>query len=193
MANAPQMSEDEEDQLVDALAAALDTMVDASCPDMAPLWFKATRAARRLLRSSIPRCEAPLPERLLAASKAMRSKYGALAAWRHAALWQGCLEELDAGDRETLVAIYFTACENRPPYAWSRSAARCPALPAGANPSWVKERAVCAAEDVLNQLKARAVEQDGSVRGELVQRLLKVATRDTLDDVLKITDHDPGA
>jgi hypothetical protein len=188
MSGAPTMSPAQESALVDALADALEQLLDRSCMEMVPLWFHATRRARELLPSMQPRSEFESSPHLLAASKSTISKYGALAAWRHAVLWQRSRDALDADDRAVIDAIYFTPCPNRPPFAWSQSAAACPALPPGANPSWVKERARDVAEVLLNALRAQAERCDGSVRGEVEQKLLGVATRSTLDEVLKITE-----
>ncbi len=57
----------------------------------------------------------------------MRSKYAALAAWRHAVLAERILEAVGPAAAAAVEAMYFTPVEaNEPPYSWSKASSRHP-------------------------------------------------------------------
>ena len=185
----PQSSYPDQLTLENELIDAFERLSDSTCADMAPLWLAATRSAREGLLEQATWTEPPT-DRYLRMAPASKSKYRALAAWRHAVMWREAhrLANLDQPDREVVDAIYFTPAPNSAPYSWSRSAADCPALPRGANPSWVKERA----SEVAGELLGALIQEHGRFHGlpnnwdQTAARILAVATRPTLDDVLKL-------
>lgn len=123
---------------------------------------------------------------LLGLAKASRSKYQTFAAWRFAVLWRRLADGLPARQREALDAVYFTRCEDRPPFAWSQSAARCPALPPGMGANLLKERAARAAGETLGAL-GRVREQ---AQQDVVREILAAGLKGSIYEVLKVEDHE---
>ncbi|MCB9742317.1 MAG: hypothetical protein H6741_25750 [Alphaproteobacteria bacterium] len=190
----PSLTPEQEEALIEALAQALEDMVDRSCPDMAPLWLAASRSARELLNAPIPELGFT-PSPALAAMKApSHSKYRALATFRHALLWRAALERVEDDDfRRAVEAIYLTPYpDNTPPYAWSRSAARAPGIAAFPSASMLKEWAKegCWQATLALRAEESALYADGSFHAELQAMLLGPAVGGSARDVLKLEDHD---
>ncbi len=180
------------DALVEALAVALEQMVDASCVTMAPLWLESTRRARAehgLAAPAAPSFEVdPSYLRMRAPS---RTRYRQLAAWRHAVVWRRVRERLDCDPDfvRAVDAVYFTPCANEPPYAWTQSASSMPSIAsfpsATTAKEWAKEGAWACARALY--VERRGVERAGW-GGLAVFDLLGPATRPSLTDVLKLEE-----
>ncbi|MED5371331.1 MAG: hypothetical protein VX899_09985 [Myxococcota bacterium] len=183
------LSEEEDQQLVSELAAALEQVVDQSCMEMSPLWLAATQRAR----AELARTEMAMPfepsRRYLALGRPSRSKYRSLAVFRHAVIWKQVLPKLsDSRQREALKVVYFTPFpDNVPPYAWSKAAAKAPGVKGFGGPRLLKALARSGAEEAVLTLceEMDALDQQ-QVLGELVFRLLKPAVTTTACDVLKL-------
>lgn len=167
--------------LSEALAKTLEELRERTCADMVPLWLAATAK----VRASLFPADAPpgwlASENYRCLSKAAQSKYRTLAVWRHAVLWKGLHEK-----RPALRAVYFTPYrENRPPYAYTRSARPI----AKQAPSDLKFDAAEQCAETLHKLR-EARDHLGDQSAPL-HELLCLATRPTLYDVLKLEKHDP--
>lgn len=194
--NAPSLTPEQRDDLVDALAAALELMIDQSCPDMGPLWVEATRAERAYLGDAAVHELGFTPSpRYLSLSKGARSRYRGLAAWRHATLWRGIeLRIQDLDFRAALRAVYFTPYpDNAPPYAWSSKASDAPDVGTFQSPTTLKEQAkegcwltLRLLSEEREELKAR-----GDWLSELCALLLRPSVRESNRDLLKLEDHPP--
>lgn len=183
----PRLTEEQANDLVESLAEALESLVDRTCLDMAPLWLEATLQARLPLGSHGWDTFHP-SDRYLRLGKGGRSKYRGLAAWRHAVLWRGCLERLTDW-RSALEATYFTPYpDNAPPYAWSQ---RATGIPGFASPTTLKEQAKNGAWETVQHLLDEQATPPADARAELVADLLRVATRESLRDTLKLEEHEP--
>ena len=184
------MDEEEENALLDEILEVLDQVVETSgCRDMWHLWLRDTDRIRRELIRSVPERVTGVPDHLQAFSRSKRSKYGALAAWRHAVLMADALEDDEIDERcgQAVRDIYFTPFpENKPPYSWSKCSSSCPGARCWDSPTVLDLRAAQGCRDSVERLKARVDEDAGqSVADELRRRLLERGTRDTLRDVLR--------
>ena len=181
------------DDLVEELSAALDTMLDCTCWEMAPLWLEETRRAREDLGDrAIAEAGFEPSGRYRALSKGARSRYRGLAAWRHAVLWLETLTAIDGDFALALEAVYFTPYpDDTPPYAWSQSATACPGVGDFPSPStlkvWAKEGAWESVEVLIGQRSKLMV---GSRADEVRAGVLRCATRRSVRVVLKLDDHD---
>jgi hypothetical protein len=191
---APALTDEEAEALCDELALALDELRSTTCFDMVPLWLDATREPRKLLApQAIPELGFTPSPRYLRLSKGARSKYRGLAAWRHAVIWRRVRPRIEDPDhRDALEAVYFTPyASNEPPYAWSSSAAKAPAVgrfgSATTLKHWAKDG--CWHSVALLRRERRQLEVGRWADG-VRAHLLKPATRDTLRDELKLEDHD---
>ena len=191
---APKLTPPQADALVDELAAALEEMVARSCADMAPLWLDATRSARALIGDdAVPELGFVPSPRFMALSKGARSRYRALAAWRHAVLWQRAhVSVADAEFHDAMEVVYFTAYpDNAPPYSWSQSAAKAPGVERFESPTTLKNHAKegCwhSVDALLRRKAALLARQDWE--SELRSRLLRPATRRSLRELLKLESH----
>lgn len=182
-----QLSEAEEEALVDELLDALDAVLETSgCPDMAPLWFIATTKARKeFLRSE--GVVQGVPERIKAWRPPKRSKYAALAAWRHVVLWRRLMSLLENKYRQAVRDIYFTPFEsNVPPYSWSRASSKAPNAASYASPSALDLRASRGCRLLFEQLRALAEPALGATVVEEARAAFAApAARLTLRDVLR--------
>lgn len=169
---------------------ALETMVDCSCATMAPLWLEATRRAREghLLTSGAEELPFEPSPALLNLGRSSLSKYRALAAWRHVALWQQRTEVGDPDFAFAMRGVYFTPCPDCTPFSWSRSAEDAPDVGAFDGPAemkrWAAEGAaavLASLEELLAKLRAGT-----SYEEEVLADLVKPATRRSLRDVLKL-------
>jgi hypothetical protein len=190
-----EMTEDEENRVLDELLDVLDEVVKTSgCRDMVPLWLLATRAARAShFRSS----DAPafhVPSHILAWLKPMRSKYAALAGWRHAVLMERILDALDPKVAPAVTAMYFTACpENAPPYSWSRASARHPDANSWPSPSVFDTKARRGCRDSVGILldRSEGIRQGANAVQEARADIIEAGARDgTLRDVLRYAGID---
>lgn len=121
------MTFQDESSLADELAEALEQMVDTTCLDMLPLYVQATKpAAKRHLESTS--ALGHVSPRVLKMSRSSRTKYGVLAAFRHAVIWTGVLDDVDPDFGRAVRDLYFTPYpRNRAPYAWTARSSECPA------------------------------------------------------------------
>ncbi len=194
--NAPSLTTAQLAGLVEALAAALERMLDESCPDMGPLWVEATRAERAYLGDGAVTelGFAPSP-RYLALSKGARSRYRGLAAWRHAVLWREIEARVEDPDfRAALRAVYFTPYpDNAPPYAWSSRASDAPGVERFESPTSLKHLAKEGCWHTLRLLSAEraTLRARGDWLSELCALLLRPAVRDSNRELLKLEDHPP--
>lgn len=188
---APKLSEDEEERLVDELAAALQGVVETSCGEMAPLWLAGTRLARRDLSSTVPDLGFPLSDACARLSRGTQNRYRALACWRHALLWRGVLEQVDPDFARAVTALYFTPYpDGRPPYAWSRRVSSAPRADCFKTADTLKHWAKQGCWDSVERLRSHCRDlPEQTVCDEVVLRIVKTGCRDTLRDVLKLDDH----
>lgn len=194
--NAPSLTPEQHTALVDDLAAALELMIDQSCPDMGPLWVEATRAERAYLGdAAVSELGFTPSPRYRSLSKGSRSRYRGLAAWRHAILWRKIeLRIQDSDFRAALRAVYFTPYpDNTPPYAWSSKATGAPDVRRFESPTTLKEQAKEGCWHALRLLSAERAELGarGDWLSELCALLLRPAVRDSNRELLKLEDHPP--
>ncbi len=190
-----QMTPEEEDALLDDLLDVLDEVVKTSgCRDMVPLWLLATRAVRAQHIRSVDGPALDVPRHIRVWAKSMRSKYAALASWRHAMLAEAILHALDGKAAEAVEAMYFTPAEaNEPPYSWSRASSRHPEVTRWSSPSMLDRRAKQGCRESVRVLQARvnALQLGASPRIEARAAILETGARDgTLKDVLRYADID---
>jgi hypothetical protein len=190
MGRALELTAEQRARLIDELAAALEDMMDCTCPDMGPLWLDATRSERVWVGGAIDLPFRPSP-RYLALSKGSRSKYRGLAAWRHAVTWQDALVPVDPDFRAAAEAVYFSPYpSNEPPYSWSQSAEGAPGMEKFPSASelkrWAKEGAWHAV--VVLRKKAAALHEAGSWHEEVREKLVRTGCRESLTDVLKLEE-----
>jgi hypothetical protein len=169
--------------LVEALAAALELMVDATCPTMRALWLSATERERRRLRekqAEPPACSLPAPYAQWKKSK--RSKYEALATFRHAVVWR--LPPTAWAPESPAGRVYFTPCTDEPPFRAGGADGR-------------SDEGLADLEEVRSQLVEliRLVRSSGAgdqqwtlVEEGVAEALTRRATRSTLRDVLKLDE-----
>lgn len=182
------LSDAEEIQLTNELLDALDEVEATSgCLDMIPLWFLATREPRAEFLKSDGVIQ-NVPPHIKGWRPPKRSKYTALAAWRHAVLWQRLLDGLVQKYRNAVQDLYFTPFpENQPPYSWSRASSRAPGAGRYSSPSVLDDRARRGCAQLLEQLTARAEPPDGaSLLDEARAAFIARGARKTLRDVLRI-------
>jgi hypothetical protein len=124
----PRMTEEEEERLLDELLDVLDLVTSTSgCADMVPLWLEATKRPRAVHFRPASSPTLAVPPHIRAWGRSMRSKYAALAAWRHAVLAERILEAIGSAAAAAVQAMYFTPVEaNEPPYSWSKASSRHP-------------------------------------------------------------------
>lgn len=192
-----EMTQEEEDRLLDELLDVLDRVVAASgCRDMAPLWLLATRAARGEHFRSVEGPAIQVPIQIRAWAKSMRSKYAGLAAWRHAVLLERVLDALDPASARAVEAMYFTpAEENAPPYSWSRASARHPSAGEWPSASTFDQRARrgCRESVVLIHKRVDKTREGATLVAEARAAVVETGARDgTLRDVLRYADLDRG-
>lgn len=193
----PGLSDAEEAALVEELAEALERAVDASgCPDMLPLYLRATERERgEWLRGDLVRGQVPeVSPALRALGKASWTKYGCLAAWRHAVLWRRLVEALEGDFRAGVQALYFTPYpDNAPPYAWTRRSSDAPLVGAFHGPNDLDEMAREGCWRTVQALREQAAParwaKDGWA-GAARQAFVKAAIkRRTLREVLRLEAH----
>lgn len=194
--NAPSLTLEQREALLDGLAAALEAMIDQTCPDMGPLWVEATRAERAYLgEDATPSLGFEPSARYLGLSKGARSRYRGLAAWRHAVLWREIAPRLqEATFADAMRAVYFTPYpDNAPPYAWSERARDCPEVDRFESPTSLKHLAKEGCWEALRLLREERARLSarGDWAGELVSILMRPGARDSLRDVLKLEDLPP--
>lgn len=127
-----------DEDLLNDLADALEEMTNKTCADMRVLWLEGTK---KLRQKYLPAPNAEVPDHLKKRSPSFRSKYQALARWRHGVVWQKLLESPDKlpqdvkdaeeyaeflENQDLLQAIYFEPCANEPPYSYSQKKSASP-------------------------------------------------------------------
>jgi hypothetical protein len=191
-----QMTEEEENRLLDELLDVLDRVVETSgCRDMVPLWMLATRAARTEHIRSVDGPPLGVPPHIQAWARSMRSKYAGLAAWRHAMLAERILEALDASSARAVDAIYFTPTVNEPPYSWSKASSRHPSATEWPSPTVLDLRARQGCRDSVHLLEQRVEEARRGASPAVEARAAIVETgarHGTLRDVLRYRDIERG-
>lgn len=188
----PKLSEAEQEQLLEELAQALEDLRDRCCAEMVPLWLSSSLAARKHIgEGTFSQLDFEPSKEFFGLSKGAKSRYRALAAWRHAVLWQRTLEALEDPDfRAATEAMYFEPYPaNAPPYAWSQSAAKAPRVGRFDSPTtlkhWAKEGCQATLAELSRQIK---VLQVGNWPSELRSLLLKPSVRSSVREVLKLED-----
>jgi len=192
------LTAEEEEALVDELGDALDALMADTCREMGPLWVRVTHRVRVSMGlKGDPNLGFEPSRRLLELSKGMQSKYATFAAWRHAVIWRGVLPRMtNQRQRAAVQTIYFTPYpSNLPPYAWSQSAAEAPGIDAIGGAALAKSRAVDGCAESLELLTAELNENNrGTFLQEIKAKFLGIAVRDSVKDVLKISDREqPGS
>ena len=180
------------DALLDEVLEVLGDMVEVTCPSMRPLWLDLTRGMRAEMLEE-PVAIPAYPPHLLQAGKASRSKYRALAGWRHAVVWQDLLDAGDGGRLEALELIYFQPYpEDRPPYAYSARSSAAPGVSTDASIARVRQVARREARDTLVRLASRWIElfEAGSKAAAYSREFLALSRRASLRDVLKLESAD---
>jgi hypothetical protein len=193
MLEPPALTPEQAAALVDRLSENLERMMNLSCAEMGPLWLAATRQQRKPLGQAESMALPFEPsKRFFALSKGVRSKYRALATWRHCCLMQDAIEQLeDAEFRSAMVAVYFTPYPaDTPPYAWSSRASAAPAVAEFPSPTSLKHQAKEGChETVLLLMGAEAeLRSSGSWHDEVRAGLVGTGCRKTVRDVLKLED-----
>lgn len=184
------MTEEDENRLVEDLLDVLDRVVDSSgCRDMAPLWLVATQKVRAdRLRQSAGKVGS-VPDKFMMWKKDIRSKWAALAAWRHAVLQSGILSALGSREQRAVEAIYFTPFErNDTPYSWSRASSRAPAAHDWSSATALDARAKAGCADSVKLLKDHALQltRGANAATEARAAFIEVGARDgTLKDILR--------
>lgn len=179
------------------ISEALEKMVKHSCPDMLPLWLEGTKKLRKKY------FQAPAPEfpvHLRNRSPSFCSKYKCLARWRHGVIWRRDRldEDIDSEkvdesaqlskEREAMDAIYFTRCENRPPYSYSQKKSESPRLKQSSySEEEVLERSVLAILAELKEMDKKLQQMEG---GPEAHFLWEAIGYKTLNDILKLKDYD---
>lgn len=189
----PRLSDEEEGQLVGELAAALEEVVETSgCLDMLPLYLQATSRLRHEFLAEDPwgRTAPPLTPRLAAMVKGSRSKYGALAAWRHAVLWRRTRERIDPDFRTAMDTLYFTPyAQNAPPYAWSRRSSEAPGADRFTSPNELDRFAREGCWEVVLKLREECGPGAGNLRDEAQRAFVRAGVRKSLRDVLRLEEQ----
>lgn len=190
MIPASRLTEAEEERLLDELLDVLDQVLETSgCRDMAPLWLIATQRVRAEWITSTDERIERVPERILALGKSTRSKYAALAAWRHAVLSAAVLDSLERRPREAVEAMYFQPYDrNEAPYSWSAASSRCPSAESWPSPSALDALARRGCAESVRRLAelAEDLPQGADLATEVRAAFLRTGARDgTLKDVLR--------
>jgi hypothetical protein len=187
-----------EDMLIDDLNRVLDEVRDRSgCDDMLPLWFIATSKVRSEYLWREPGRIVNVPQKIRAWLPPKRSKYSALAAWRHAVLFTRVLERMDDEPRRAVEGMYFVpAPENEPPYSWSAASSRAPDAGSWSTPNAfdvAAKRGCSVTVDLLGgEVDVRRA--DPSADSQARAAFIEAGTRDgSLRDVLRyatLTDEE---
>lgn len=189
----PRLSEAEEGQLVQELAAALEEVVETTgCLDMLPLYLMATLRPRREFLADDPwgRAAPPLTPRLAGMVKGSRSKYGALAAWRHGVLWRGAREHIDPEFRAAMDTLYFTPyAENAPPYAWTRRSSEAPGADRFPSPNELDRFAREGCWEAVQALRVECLPGGGTLRDEAQRAFVRAGVKKSLRDVLRLEEQ----
>lgn len=187
------LTDAEEQKLVDDLASALEQVIDTSgCLDMHWLYLLATQRPRHEFLSEDPwgRSSPPLTPRLAAMVKGSRSKYGALAAWRHAVLWRSVRERIDPDFRSAVDALYFTPYEeNAPPYAWSKASSGAPNAGKFPSPNELDRFAKEGCWATVLLLRELAGSHADSVLDEATAAFTRMGIKKSLKDVLRLEEQ----
>lgn len=177
------------DDLYGRLMVALGDMVEMTCPSMRPLWLHLSQSARAAIVGK-PEEMPSLPAHLLTRPPA-RSKYEALAGWRHAVVWQGILESGEGAASPSHAAmrrIYFQPCPNVPPFSYSSAAGALPDLGPKEVPSCVKDRAKRGCWRAVEALFALFREAE-ALGDDDIAAFIRLGFRGSLKDVLKLEGH----
>ncbi|MDD9936666.1 MAG: hypothetical protein OXT09_23845 [Myxococcales bacterium] len=174
-------------ELIDELAVALERMVDATCPSMRAHWLMATRRQRRDLPDAMTQ-HASIPPGLARFKKARRSKYEALATFRHAVVWR--LPPAQWDPQTPAGQEYFSPCRDSPPFTTGGADAR--------STLGSRRRAQVSAQllTLIERVRLAAREQDRARSGNdlhVAGALALEATRKTLRDVLKLDSPELSA
>ncbi len=182
--------------LVEGLEKALLELRDRSCPTMVALWLDASRRPRKKLGTQATQSLGFTPSpHFMELGKSQRSKYRSLSLWRHAVLWRDVLGAMpQSPSRSALEVIYFTQYPpDERPYSWSKAAANAPGANNVAGPRQLKHLASQGAGQSLKLLWDEKTALAGSATtpaANVEVELLGLSTRDSLDDVLKLTDRE---
>lgn len=179
----------EQEELEDALAAALEWVLDATgADDTGPLFLHETQGVRERFFQPDDTPEVPqLPEHLHALRPPTRSKHACYAAWRVMVRFVRSRARVDPDFRRAMDAIHFSWFGNRPPYRWSGK--KPPPntnveLSAHMLADWASMGCWQTIEDLRRQRRIR--ERRGTVRAEAEAELIVSATRPTLKGPLKL-------
>lgn len=178
------------DRLQDRLAEALGQMVEMTCPAMRALWLALSRKERERQFDPVS-MPSVYPEHLLQIRASSRTKYQALAGWRHVMVWQGLLDEEPGSGTEQHSAmrrIFFTPCPNDPPFSYSSKASDIPDLRRGEAPGLIKREAKAACWRSIKRL-CELCREKLALGDEEVAAFVRLGFRDSLNDVLKLEDH----
>jgi hypothetical protein len=191
---AARLEAEEEQCLVAELEDALGQVVRASgCADMLGLWlFAVSRPRAEFLRAE--GVVTGVPEHIAAWKRPMRTKYAALAHWRHVVLWRGVLDRIANLRHRTAVRdMYFTpAPENAPPFSWSKASSRSPAARRYRGPNAFDIAAKAGCRNTLDTIeRITATEANGTtVEHEARAAFIDLRPRlGSLRDVLRIEDR----
>ena len=189
----PRLIEIEEGELVDELAAALEEVVDTSgCVDMLSLYLLATQQPRREFLADDPwgRGAPPLSSRLAGMVKGSRSKYGALAAWRHGVLWREAQERVDPDFRAAMDTVYFTPyAENAPPYAWTKRSSDAPGAGRFSSPNELDRFAREGCWATVQVLREESRPGGSTLRDEAHRAFIRAGIKRSLRDVLRLEEQ----
>jgi hypothetical protein len=178
---------EENERLLDEVMVALGDMVDMTCAAMRPLWLRASlRVRKELVRRPFdaPECPASLANY----GRSSRSKYTALAGWRHSVVWLALLEQQDTfGEREALEAlrvVYFQQYpKNSPPFSYAQRTSDAPGRPRGQSVenlrAWAVEGCAATIRSLLEERLRFHQQRDGG-RLDFVQLGLPIRLRDFL-------------
>jgi hypothetical protein len=168
--------------LIEELALALEQMADATCPSMRSFWLTSTLRERRDFPGAMTQ-RIFVPPGLARFKKAKRSKYEALATFRHAVVWR--LPRCEWSPASAAGREYFVPCRDEPPFA---------AGGADARSAHGKKRRDAVSRHLIVLIKAvrlAARKQDRERSGNdlhVADALAAKAVRKTLRDVLRLDD-----
>ena len=180
-----------ESEIMDALS----DMVASSCPSMRAVWLRHSRNARKLVFGSDGASAGLLDERypaaLLGYTKGSRSKYGALAGWRHCVVWRDVatqlLRHVSPEAIDALERVYFSSYElDAPPFCYSRNVSDI--VRRGETRSGLKGLAQEGAKASVEALRLE-YDRSGGLGEDDALEFLALGLKKSLVDVLKIEDH----
>lgn len=192
----PKPRDPEVQALQDELALVLQRMADETCNSMVPLWLQGTLRIRR--KHFGPQSEGVLSfepsKELLALGKSCRSKYQALACWRHAVLWRNILEKVEPEFARATKAVYFTRFPpDQKPFSWSKKVSDAPDAGGWPSPSTLKNHAKEGCWHSVAELRKEVwAAGEGRAIDEVKRKFLEAGSAKTLRHQLKLDEHYPN-